>query len=169
MPTILFRLVLLATALATLQACKLRIEVPEGGFIMSSSGRFDCVPAATAEIFAPGFASYSAASDRAGLRQLAGSTTVAPAHGDAVYCEVDITTTDFDEVFTAVPYEGYTFSHWRKVNRSLFGGSTEDSVRLQTTAFADNEGLLALLASDEAFYLEPVFAIVYRFVWANII
>ena len=40
--------IMLAMALSVLQACKLRIEVPEGGFVMSSSGRFDCVPAQTA-------------------------------------------------------------------------------------------------------------------------
>ncbi len=156
------RLLLLVLALGILQACKLRIEVPEGGFIMSASGRFDCVAADTAATFAPGFASYSAASDRAGLRHLAGRGTVAPMHDDNEHCEIDITDATFDETFTAVPYEGYAFSHWRRVERGLFGDSKESEVRLKTTSFADNDALMGLLASGETFYLEPVFTKVNR-------
>lgn len=62
----------------------------------------------------------------------------------------------FDETFSAVPDEGFTFSGWRRRNRGLCGGSVEEC-RLFTSGFEGNEVLMALLEKDEVFFLEAVF------------
>lgn len=71
-------------------------------------------------------------------------------------CELDIATTDFDETIVAVANAGFVFEGWRKRDRGLFGGSA-GKARLVTKGFVGNADLMAVLASDETFYLEPVF------------
>ncbi len=72
-------------------------------------------------------------------------------------CEIDVSDVSFDETFTATANEGYVFTQWRKRERGFFGGSSDTTVRLFTSTFADNDVLLGLLSSDEVFFLEPVF------------
>ncbi|MEO0437879.1 MAG: imelysin family protein [Pseudomonadota bacterium] len=69
---------------------------------------------------------------------------------------VEVTDTDFDETFIAVPDSGFKFAGWRTRNRGLCGGSLDDC-RLFTSGFVGNDTLLAFLASDEEFFLEAVF------------
>ncbi|MEM1111025.1 MAG: imelysin family protein [Pseudomonadota bacterium] len=71
-------------------------------------------------------------------------------------CRFDVTDSMFDETFTAVPDEGFVFDGWRKRNKRLCGGS-DAPCALSSDGFEDNEGFQALLASDERFFLEPVF------------
>ncbi|MEM7692042.1 MAG: hypothetical protein AAF194_06300 [Pseudomonadota bacterium] len=69
---------------------------------------------------------------------------------------VDVSDLAFDETFMAVADEGFRFVSWRRRNRGLCGGST-DSCRLFTAGFAGSDQLLAILDSDEVFFLEAVF------------
>lgn len=71
-------------------------------------------------------------------------------------CVVEVDDTFFDEVFEARPHRGWEFRGWAKRQRG-FCGDKLGFCALATTAFAGNERLLALLASDQEFYLQPVF------------
>ena len=71
-------------------------------------------------------------------------------------CTVDVTDETFDSTFKAVPAEGYTFTHWRR-KPSAFCGADTKPCHLSTTSFGGNSALLDLLASDQEFFLEPVF------------
>jgi len=140
------RQVFLAFVIIFLSACKLVIELPEGGQLKSASGKFDCrneqqgVSHSSAD---RGYAPYQG---------------VSPTHAGAFHCEFDVSDTSFDETFTAIPDPGYEFKQWKKVPRGFFGNSTESSVRLFTSNFVGDDRLLAFLDSDNEFYLEPVFA-----------
>jgi hypothetical protein len=68
-------------------------------------------------------------------------------------CIIDVSDTEFDETFRAVPYEGYAFRGW---NKGLCGGGKEPCA-LYTTSFDGNPSLLALLYSDKSFSLSPHF------------
>lgn len=70
--------------------------------------------------------------------------------------EIQVSNTEFNETFTAKPEAGFVFAGWRKRDRGLCGGSTNDC-KLTTSNFGTNNALLALLSSDETFYLEAVF------------
>lgn len=69
-----------------------------------------------------------------------------------LHCEDFVVNFAAGDVYTvtAVPEAGYTFSHWRKDHRYLFGENPDVSLRLDTS---DLEAPLP----DEIFYLEPVF------------
>lgn len=71
-------------------------------------------------------------------------------------CSVDVVDVFFDETFQAIPAEGHVFVHWRKRHRGFCGGSKE-VCRLFTSGFEGNDSLEQILASEEVFYLEPVF------------
>lgn len=71
-------------------------------------------------------------------------------------CAIDVTDETFDSTFTAVPAKGYTFTHWRRKAAGFCGGDTKPC-HLSTTNFGGNSALLDLLASDQEFFLEPVF------------
>ncbi len=71
-------------------------------------------------------------------------------------CSQFVSYTSFDETYVAIPDAGYDFVGWKKRNRSFCGGSTKPC-RLTTTGFEGNADLMAVLQSDEVFYLEPVF------------
>lgn len=75
---------------------------------------------------------------------------------DAECSAVEVTDTNFDETFIAVPDSGFKFAGWRSRNRGLCGGSLDDC-RLFTSGFAGNDTLLAFLEGDEEFFLEAVF------------
>ncbi|TDG13332.1 hypothetical protein E2F43_07250 [Seongchinamella unica] len=72
-------------------------------------------------------------------------------------CVVEVTDTFFDQEFIAVPSDGSVFVAWRRVDRGFCGGRAQ-SCRLSTAAFEGNDDLLAILASDERYYLSPLFA-----------
>ena len=146
--TSLRRLFVIVLAFASLSACKVIIELPAGGIVQSSSGNFDCRGKVSIEQF----------SFEPTTRSLhSGVSSLQPAHDDAFHCEFDVSDTSFDEVFTAIPDAGYKFSHWRKRDRGFFGDSTKNGVRLFTSFYEGNDVLLQLLASNEIFYMEPVF------------
>ncbi|MEM9256336.1 MAG: hypothetical protein AAGA91_12885 [Pseudomonadota bacterium] len=72
-------------------------------------------------------------------------------------CSIDVNDIYFDETFVAEPADGFVFTHWKQVNRSLCAGGTA-SCRLETSGFEGNEALTAILEDpDEVYYLEPNF------------
>lgn len=87
--------------------------------------------------------------------------TVATESG-SVFCEsgqkciVDVPDTYFDETFIAYPDLGYQFIGWTKGWRGLCGGNIQPCY-LTTSGFSGHEALIAILESDETFYLEPNF------------
>lgn len=62
----------------------------------------------------------------------------------------------FDSTFTAVPAKGHSFTRWRR-KTSAFCGDEEEPCYLSTDGFADYPALMDILASDQEFFLEPVF------------
>lgn len=62
----------------------------------------------------------------------------------------------YDETWMAVPDEEYIFVGWKKRFRGFCGGSIEPC-HLTTADFYKYESLMAILESDEVFYLEPVY------------
>ena len=68
-------------------------------------------------------------------------------------CIIEVSDTEFDENFRAVPLEGYAFRGW---GEGLCRGS-QKSCALYTTSFGDNPSLGSVLGSDRSFSLSPVF------------
>ncbi len=141
------RLFLAVLSAFALSACKLTIEVTEGGHVRSASGAYDCKPVEGAEV--QQFDAHSGHSPHAG--------SIHVQHEEAYHCDIEIGDASFDETFTAVPDDGYEFSHWKKVPRGFFGDSDKNPVRLTTTIFMGIEAMRAVFDSDITFYLEPVF------------
>jgi hypothetical protein len=102
----------------TLVGCKVEIEVPEGGDVVTESGAYRC---------------------------LSGKK-----------CIVDVTDIYFDETFIARPKSGYAFAGWEKQRRGLCGGANKPC-HLFTSGFEGKDALLDILASDDVFFLTPVF------------
>ena len=71
-------------------------------------------------------------------------------------CDIDVVDLFFDETFSANPAPGYEFHAWRTQKRALCAG-TAKPCSLSTGIFEDFPALMDLLASDEVFYLKPVF------------
>jgi hypothetical protein len=71
-------------------------------------------------------------------------------------CVIEVTTDDFDSVFTAEPARGYTFTQWAK-KKSSFCGHKTTPCPLSTKGFSAKQILMDVLASDREFYLEPIF------------
>jgi hypothetical protein len=71
-------------------------------------------------------------------------------------CVIEVTDESFDNTFTAVPDPGYVFKGWKKAN-GYFCGNAGISCRLRTTTFDGNLSLLDVLASDDIFFLQPLF------------
>lgn len=72
-------------------------------------------------------------------------------------CIVDVTDPDFWEKFTAVPYEGWDFVKWNFGLGFFCGGSPEPICRLSFAGHEESKEVANMVASDEAFYLMPVF------------
>lgn len=73
-------------------------------------------------------------------------------------CQLVIDHPYFRETFTAVPTQGYLFSHWSEAPGSFCRGSSEPQCsELDTTLFQNNEQPLDWLSHDNQFYLTPVF------------
>ncbi|MEM8562861.1 MAG: hypothetical protein AAGF57_11535 [Pseudomonadota bacterium] len=73
-------------------------------------------------------------------------------------CTVDVTDTNFDETFRAIPAaDRYTFTGWLRADRH-FCGDWMGSCSLSTQLFEGNDAWMALLNDDEeVFYLMPKF------------
>ncbi len=71
-------------------------------------------------------------------------------------CVISVDDIHFDETFSVTPDPGFAFVGWKQRDRGLCGGSS-DPCRLYTSAFENQPNLMAVLESDEVFYLEPVF------------
>ncbi|MEM9153389.1 MAG: hypothetical protein AAGB19_23455, partial [Cyanobacteria bacterium P01_F01_bin.3] len=76
--------------------------------------------------------------------------------GEIDTCEIDITSSDFAETFVAVPNAGYQFKGWSSRGRS-FCPAQEVDCYLSTLGFDAFPALAAILDSDQAFYLQPMF------------
>jgi hypothetical protein len=113
--TFIFSLLLL---LVSLTGCRIKIDVPVGGSVVTDSGNHSCA---------------------------AGSA-----------CTLEVSDTLFHEVFRAQPDEDHLFSGWKKKPRGFCGGRLTDC-ELLTTFFAGSDALMAILESDEDYYLEPTF------------
>lgn len=83
-------------------------------------------------------------------------------------CEIDVSDTTFDSTFTAIPDEGNTFSRWKRADRYFCGGSTQPCP-LNATGFGGDQNLLDVLASDQEFYIEPIFVDYNVGYWRNTI
>lgn len=94
---------------------------------------------------------------------------VVSANGDVCLagqtCVIDVSDTDFDDTFTAVPNEGRGFAGWEK-GSGYFCGGNEEPCHLATTSFDGNDNLLAVLASDLEFFLIPRFTPTPGYNWA---
>jgi hypothetical protein len=71
-------------------------------------------------------------------------------------CVVDVSDIYFNETFVAQPSPGFYFAGWKKNWRGLCGGNTAPC-NLDTSGFKGQNAFLDLLASDETFFLTPVF------------
>ena len=72
-------------------------------------------------------------------------------------CLVEVPDRSFAETFTAVPHEGYRFSHWLSADQGLCGGRTEPDCQIQVGILPDNPVVDDIIASDDIYYLIPVF------------
>jgi len=72
-------------------------------------------------------------------------------------CIVDVASPNFQEVFTAVPDEGWYFQKWNAGDRFFCGGSTNPTCKLSFNGVEDNKEIINIVASSEVFYLMPVF------------
>ncbi len=71
-------------------------------------------------------------------------------------CTLEISDTDFNDVFMAVPASGYAFTGWVKRDKGLCGGKYLDCA-LTTADFENFPLLMTILASNDEFFLEPEF------------
>jgi hypothetical protein len=143
------RIVILLALLSLLPACKLRIEVGEGGYVVTQSGRYEC---------RAGVAAQGSLQQHKSLYRGGRVSAQHAGEDDAGYhCDIDVSDTNFEETFVAVAEPGYRFSHWNKRERGFFGNRTEDSITLTTTGFAGTSLEALLSMPDEIFYVEPVF------------
>jgi hypothetical protein len=144
-------------SLAILMAagCRVRIELPEGGYVESGSGRYDCRIGVGAE--------SSGGAHLAGSKHVAhlvGSKVGATHDDDAVeasHCDILIEDASFNDTFTAVPYAGWEFRRWKKRTNGLFGGSKDIEVPVFTVGFDTIDAFMDIINSDAVYYLEPVF------------
>ena len=71
-------------------------------------------------------------------------------------CRIDVADTSFDSTFRAIPEPGYSFARWNR-KPSAFCGDRRAPCTLSTRQFGPHEALLDILATDQEFFLEPVF------------
>jgi len=74
-------------------------------------------------------------------------------------CDIDVVDVFFNEVFVAKPDDGFTFKSWKKWKgkKSGFCGRQTKPCRLSTAGFEAFPALLAVLETDEVYYLKPRF------------
>ncbi len=73
-------------------------------------------------------------------------------------CTLSVDDTEFAETFTAIAPPGQRFTGWQKSHRYFCGGSIEDC-ELSTRGFPGTP-FMAVLESDDTFYLRPTFGTV---------
>ena len=133
--------------------CKVEVVVPEGGYVLSGSGQYDCRSEVTQASL---HSSHMHGTKH--VAHLVGSNVEAAAEdGEKTTCEIVIDDTNFTDTFTAVPYEGWEFKRWKKRANGLYGGAKKAQVDILTTGFEVSELLMGILNSDDVYYLEPVF------------
>ncbi|MEM0953217.1 MAG: hypothetical protein AAGI24_03665 [Pseudomonadota bacterium] len=71
-------------------------------------------------------------------------------------CEIDIIDATFNEVFVAMPNEGFEFDEWRDESAHFCRG-TEGTCTISSLLLAGNAQLLAVLLLDLEFFLIPEF------------
>lgn len=80
-------------------------------------------------------------------------------------CDIDVVDFYFDETFIAKPTGQYKFLHWSKGPNRICGAEKQEC-RIHSTGYDEDldlaEATLALLESEERFYLVPVFAPINR-------
>lgn len=72
-------------------------------------------------------------------------------------CILEISRDNFNDTFIAVPHDGYAFSHWLGGDSTFCGRSTRRRCALDVRPLRDDPTIQAVLASDQIFYLIPVF------------
>ncbi len=72
-------------------------------------------------------------------------------------CVIEVTGTNFNETFVAIPGAGYVFSHWLAGDSLLCGGSTDPRCVTDNRLLAGNPAAEAFIGTDATFYLLPVF------------
>lgn len=72
-------------------------------------------------------------------------------------CTIEISDLFFDETFKAIPTEDYVFARWENIEGSLCSYQAAPC-RIVSSLAELHENFMALLESDEIFYLVPVFA-----------
>ncbi len=146
---VMLRMVVAAIIAMALSACRISVEVPEGGYLVSASGNYDCID--------PDGAPLPAAAPNGRDRHLHRPGEVSTQHDENFHCEIDVSDTSFNETLTAVAYDGWQFSHWRSAEGSLYGGTSANPIQLWTLGFDAFPVLMDVLASNTTYYLEPIF------------
>jgi hypothetical protein len=72
-------------------------------------------------------------------------------------CIIDITDSGFSETFTAIPNTGWYFQKWNAGHGFFCGGSIDPACPLSFAGHEQSEQVASMVASDEVFYLMPVF------------
>ncbi len=149
------KIVGIALAILVATGCRVRIELPEGGYVLSGTGQNDCRAEVTQQSL---HANHMHGSKQ--VAHLVGSQVDASHDEDEVekpHCDIVIDDTNFNDTFTAVPYAGWEFRRWKKRDNGLFGGSKIVEVPIYTTGFDAIDVLMDIVNSDAVYYLEPVF------------
>ena len=72
-------------------------------------------------------------------------------------CEIDINDATFSDTFIAVPAAGFVFSSWEEGSGFLCGNTTSATCSVDNTALAGNASAEAVIATDRAFAIRPIF------------
>ncbi|MFT4520153.1 MAG: hypothetical protein ACI9JM_002553 [Halioglobus sp.] len=72
-------------------------------------------------------------------------------------CIVEVTDTTFSEEFTAIPNPGWKFVRWNAGGDFSYDGYTSPNCNLMNVPGAGHPFIEAVVASDQAFYIMPIF------------
>jgi hypothetical protein len=72
-------------------------------------------------------------------------------------CIVEVTDTNFEDVFEPVPNTGWYFHSWNLGDRFLCGGAIYPPCSLSFQGYEESEAVEEMVASTEMFYLMPIF------------
>ena len=72
-------------------------------------------------------------------------------------CINSVTDPDYNGTFTALPKSGWVFEKWASGSRFFCGGSTDPECHLSAQVHGIDVLIALIIASDETFYLMPVF------------
>ena len=72
-------------------------------------------------------------------------------------CIIEITDSEFSETFTAIPDTGWYFQKWNTGHGFFCGGFLDSTCALSFAGHEQSEQVASMVASDEVFYLMPVF------------